>query len=394
MTLYLRQTKGIPLSNDEVDQNFTFLNNQVNLKVNSADYTAADVLTKLKTVDGTGSGLDADLLDGLNTSSTLPVSVNKSSIVSRNTDGDFSAGTITAFQFNGPLTGDVTGNLTGNISGTASGLSDTLLISSGGTGATTAAQARANLGLGTISTQASNNVSITGGSISGITDLAIVDGGTGASTAIQARANLGLTIGTDVQPYDADLTAIAANTSNGIYVRNGAGSLAVRSIAAGTGVAITNADGVSGNPTISIGQAVNTNSSVTFNSVNCSSTVHAGAYLYSYGPIYAQGNIIAYYSDDRLKNRLGNIDNALEKVKTLDGFYYEPNATAQALGYELHREVGVSAQQVQAILPEIIHDAPVDNQYMTVDYERLVPLLIEAIKELSDKVDALSKDVK
>ena len=53
-------------------------------------------------------------------------------------------------------------------------------------------------GLGTIATQAANNVSITGGSITGITDLAVADGGTGASTASGARTNLGLVIGTDV----------------------------------------------------------------------------------------------------------------------------------------------------------------------------------------------------
>lgn len=57
---------------------------------------------------------------------------------------------------------------------------------------TTAANARTTLGLGTIATQAANNVSITGGSITGITDLAVADGGTGASTAAAARTNLGI----------------------------------------------------------------------------------------------------------------------------------------------------------------------------------------------------------
>ena len=67
-----------------------------------------------------------------------------------------------------------------------------------------AGTARTNLGLGTIATQASDNVSITGGSVTGITDLTIADGGTGASSASAARTNLGLVIGTDVQAYDAD----------------------------------------------------------------------------------------------------------------------------------------------------------------------------------------------
>jgi cell division septation protein DedD len=74
------------------------------------------------------------------------------------------------------------------------------------------ATARTSLGLGSIATQNSDSVTITGGSISGITDIAVADGGTGASTAANARTNLGVAIGTDVQAWDANLDQIAALT--------------------------------------------------------------------------------------------------------------------------------------------------------------------------------------
>lgn len=107
------------------------------------------------------------------------------------------------------------------------------------------------------------------------------------------------------------------------------------------------------------------------------------------GEIRATGNITAFFSDDRLKTKLGNIENALDKVNTLSGFYYVPNETAQDLGYEAIRDVGVSAQQVQAVQPEVVAPAPIDDKYLTVRYDRLVPLLIEAIKELDAKVKVL-----
>ena len=80
--------------------------------------------------------------------------------------------------------------------------------------------ARTSLGLGSLSTQDANNISITGGSVTGITDIAIADGGTGASDVSSARQNLGLEIGVDVQAYDADLADLADGTLSASKVEN------------------------------------------------------------------------------------------------------------------------------------------------------------------------------
>ena len=109
------------------------------------------------------------------------------------------------------------------------------------------------------------------------------------------------------------------------------------------------------------------------------------------GEIRATNNITAYYSDDRLKKRLGNIENALAKVMTLNGFQYEANETAQSLGYAVKPEIGLSAQEVQAVLPEVVVPAPIDEQYLTIHYERVIPLLVEAIKELKKELDSIRK---
>jgi hypothetical protein len=245
-TIVLRSVKGSPLTIAEADANFDNLNSEVGTKLTATDYTAADVLTKVKTVDGVGSGLDADLLDGLNTSSS---DTSGNSVVTRSS-GNFSAGTITA-NLVGNVTGNVTGNLTGTVTGNATNVDGVIAINNGGTGATTQTAARTALGLGTIATQASTSVSITGGAITGITDITIADGGTGASTATQARTNLGLVIGADIQPFSNELTAIAGATSaTGFYVRLGTGSVTERTLQAGTNIAISNASGVDGNPII------------------------------------------------------------------------------------------------------------------------------------------------
>jgi hypothetical protein len=111
------------------------------------------------------------------------------------------------------------------------------------------------------------------------------------------------------------------------------------------------------------------------------------------GEIRATGDITASYSDDRLKNRLGIIENALDKVKNLTGFYYEANDLAQSLGYMVKREVGLSAQDMQKQFPEIVTTAPIDDKYLTIWYEKTAPLLVEAIKELAKEVEEIKKTI-
>ena len=107
--------------------------------------------------------------------------------------------------------------------------------------------------------------------------------------------------------------------------------------------------------------------------------------------IRAAGDIVAFYSDDRLKDRGDNIANALDKVQSLNGFHYTANETAQKFGYKANPQVGVSAQEVEAVLPEVVKEAAIGHGYKTVDYAKLVPLLIEAIKELKAEVETLKK---
>lgn len=121
------------------------------------------------------------------------------------------------------------------------------------------------------------------------------------------------------------------------------------------------------------------------------------------GEIRATNNITAYYSDERLKYIISTIPNPVARVKQLSGVFYINNDLAESLGYsDRSEQVGVIAQQVEKVLPQIVKLAPFDTEYVdgkevsksgenykTVQYEKLIPLLIEAIKELSNEVETL-----
>ena len=112
------------------------------------------------------------------------------------------------------------------------------------------------------------------------------------------------------------------------------------------------------------------------------------------GELEVTGDVTALTSDIRLKTNIESIDNALDKVCQISGFTYEHNELAKLkcdIDTGEQRYVGVSAQDVQQVLPEAVKRAPSNHDYLTVQYEKLVPLLIEAIKELKNEIDELKK---
>ena len=96
------------------------------------------------------------------------------------------------------------------------------------------------------------------------------------------------------------------------------------------------------------------------------------------------GDITAFYtSDQRLKDNIAQINNPLAKILSISGNTYTWNEKSGKSG----NDVGVIAQEVIEVLPEAVTTR--DNGYLAVDYHKIVPLLVEAIKELSTKVENL-----
>jgi len=119
------------------------------------------------------------------------------------------------------------------------------------------------------------------------------------------------------------------------------------------------------------------------------------------GEIRATNEITAYYSDRRLKENVVVISDAINKVQQLHGITYTPNDLATTFGYDKNVKLaGLFADEVESVLPEAVKAAPFDinefgnsksgENYKTVQYEKIVPLLIEAIKEQQRQIAQLS----
>jgi len=166
-----------------------------------------------------------------------------------------------------------------------------------------------------------------------------------------------------------------------------------------------------GNDTESYSQ-VNGQWPVTVNLTNNDMTVGG-----SFGAI---GNVTAYASDKRLKDNIKVIPNAIEKIKKIRGVTFDWNDKAEECGFIPERkydDIGCIAQEVQEVLPNVVTLAPFDRwvpgpgekysdeelkkmktsksgeDYLTIQYDKIVPLLIQAIKEQQDQIDELKREL-
>jgi hypothetical protein len=101
------------------------------------------------------------------------------------------------------------------------------------------------------------------------------------------------------------------------------------------------------------------------------------------GSISCVGDITGLTSDERLKTNIEKIENALDKIDEVSGVLYNWNELAEGKDQNI-REAGVIAQEIQKVLPEAVQER--SDGYLTVRYERIIPLLIQAIKELKEEI--------
>jgi len=186
----------------------------------------------------------------------------------------------------------------------------------------------------------------------------------------------GLTVGTDVQAYNTELTNIAGlATTNGNFI-------------VGNGSTFVAESGATARTSIGLG----TGNDVQFDSFGVGTAASGTT-----GEIRATNDVTAFYSSDvALKENITNIPDPIESLKKLNGvlFDWKKEYIDQRGGEDGYfvrkKDVGVIAQEVEKVLPEAVAQRP--DGVKAVKYDRLTCLLIEAVKVLTDKVEKLSKE--
>jgi hypothetical protein len=199
-------------------------------------------------------------------------------------------------------------------------------------------------------------------------------------------------------------TGVTSNVAGtGISVSGATGAVTitntgVTSVAAGTDISVSGSTGaVTINDTSTLssvtGRGASTASAITITNATASSSKITGALIVTggvgiSGALYVGGEVTAYASDAALKTNVVAISDALSKVEAIRGVSYDWNEAGVALGLGTEKQIGVIAQEVEAVLPELVVQSAHEG-YKTVKYDKLTALLIEAVKDLSAEVKTL-----
>jgi trimeric autotransporter adhesin len=247
--------------------------------------------------------------------------------------------------------------------------------------------------------------------VSGSSQINSLFAGTAVSTSLDSRLD-SLESDTHTHSNKANLDTINQNlaTTNNVTFADGDftgdvqinGSLVVQGSATELQVAelriedklITVASG-SANSTaangggIEIDRGSDTNASILWNHTDTRFDINNGIHVT--GTIKATDDIVAYASsDERLKNNIKPIENPLEKINNISGNTFDWNEEKQDI-YK-GKDYGVVAQEIEKILPELVHTK--ESGFKSVKYDKIIPLLIEGIKDLNKEVIELKKIIK
>ena len=340
--------------------------------------STATTLQTARTINGTS-------FDG-STNITIANLVSGSSQITATSTTGFATGVKTQLDANTVVSG----------SSQVIGILSSLNTYTGSNDTTNASQNTSITNLNTYTSSfAAASVVLTNKTISGATNtLSNIANASLTNSSVTVTAGTGMSgggsvaLGSTITLTNAGVTSNVAGTGISVSGATGAVTITnsgVTSAVAGTGVSVS---GATGAVTFSIGQSVATSANAQFNSLGIGMAASVIA-----GRIDATNDIVAFSSSDiRFKENIKPIENALDKIRKISGNTYdwkEENKVEH--GYE-GNDVGVIAQEVEAILPQLVQTR--ESGYKAVKYDKLVALLIEGIKEQQLQIEDLKIEIK